>query len=88
MYNVLNCEVTKIDGKEIFNQRKMVFQPCRIGSEYVYGIMSSFLLTFYTDIMFSDASGDYRDYDYRAGVGRGERPAGLIVDRTRTRLGK
>lgn len=86
-----SSEINNIKEKRYLGKReKWSFSLAGLGQNMAYGIMSSFLLTFYTDILFADALGVITVIMI---VARGwdavnDLIMGSIVDRTRTKWGK
>ena len=79
-----------IDKKYITPKEKWSFAIAGLGQNMAYGIMSSFLLAFYTDIVFSDALWVVTIIMIIARVwdAINDPIMGSIVDRTRTKWGK
>lgn len=79
-----------MEKRYLTKREKWSFSLAGLGQNMAYGIMSSFLLTFYTDIMFSDALWVITVIMIIARVwdAVNDLIMGSIVDRTRTRLGK
>jgi len=82
--------MNEIDKKYITKREKWSFGIAGLGQNMAYGIMSSFLLSFYTDIVFKDAFWVVSVIMIIARVwdAINDPLMGSIVDRTRTKWGK
>lgn len=80
----------EIGKKYITKREKWSFSIAALGQNMAYGIMSSFLLAFYTDIVFSDALWIVTIIMVVARIwdAINDPIMGSIVDRTRTKWGK
>ncbi len=79
-----------LEKKYISKREKNIFALAGLGQNMAYGMMSSFLLTFYTDILFADAIWIISVIMIIARVwdAVNDLLMGSIVDRTRTKWGK